>query len=71
MDIEDEVKTKIRAIKVFVQVRERRFLSEHNTSVQTTPDPAAGGGVLPQRGGATTRLLLKRNVTKMLSIFHY
>ena len=54
--IEDEVRTKLRAMEVFVRVRERRLPSEHNAGVQTTPDPA-GGGVVPQREEATTNTI--------------
>ena len=45
--IEDEVRTKLRAMEVFIRVRERRLPYAHNAGVQT-PDPA-GGGIVPRR----------------------
>ena len=59
--IEDKVRTKLRAMDVFVRVRERRLLNEHNAGVQITPDPA-GGGVLPWREEATTNTTTGLNI---------
>ena len=35
--IEDGVRTKLKAVEVFIRTREMRFLAQHNAGVQTDP----------------------------------
>ena len=59
--IEVEVRTKLRAMEVFIQVRTMRTLTGHDVGVQTTTDPAGGGFVLHSTE-ATTNTNTRLNI---------
>ena len=59
--IEDEEKTKLKAMELFVRIREMRLPTEHKAGVQTATDPA-GGSVVLQNMEATTNTDTKTSI---------